>query len=51
MAGPLNLRGEMLATQLILRPMRLAGGGVVVNIVSTAGLGFGPYTSPEYGAA
>jgi NAD(P)-dependent dehydrogenase (short-subunit alcohol dehydrogenase family) len=47
----LNLRGAMLATQLALRPMRLAGGGVVVNIASTAGLGFGPYASPEYAAA
>jgi NAD(P)-dependent dehydrogenase (short-subunit alcohol dehydrogenase family) len=47
----LNLRGAMLATQLALDPMRLGGGGVVVNIASTAGLGFGPYVSPEYGAA
>jgi NAD(P)-dependent dehydrogenase (short-subunit alcohol dehydrogenase family) len=47
----LNLRGAMLATQVALRPMRLGGGGVVVNIASTAGLGFGPYLSPEYGAA
>jgi NAD(P)-dependent dehydrogenase (short-subunit alcohol dehydrogenase family) len=47
----LNLHGAMLATQLALGPMRLAGGGVVVNIASTAGLGFGPYASPEYAAA
>jgi NAD(P)-dependent dehydrogenase (short-subunit alcohol dehydrogenase family) len=47
----LNLRGAMLATQLALEPMRRAGGGVVVNIASTAGLGFGPYVSPEYAAA
>jgi NAD(P)-dependent dehydrogenase (short-subunit alcohol dehydrogenase family) len=47
----LNLRGAMLATQLVLGPMRLAGGGVVVNIASTAGLGFGSYASPEYAAA
>jgi NAD(P)-dependent dehydrogenase (short-subunit alcohol dehydrogenase family) len=47
----LNLRGAMLATQIVLGPMRLAGGGVVVNIASTAGLGFGPYASPEYAAA
>jgi NAD(P)-dependent dehydrogenase (short-subunit alcohol dehydrogenase family) len=47
----LNLRGAMLATQLALGPMRLGGGGAVVNIASTAGLGFGPYASPEYGAA
>jgi NAD(P)-dependent dehydrogenase (short-subunit alcohol dehydrogenase family) len=47
----LNLRGAMLATQLALMPMRAAGGGAVVNVASTAGLGFGPYVSPEYGAA
>ena len=47
----LNLTGAMLATQLALAPMRRAGGGAVVNIASTAGLGFGPYASPEYGAA
>jgi NAD(P)-dependent dehydrogenase (short-subunit alcohol dehydrogenase family) len=47
----LNLGAAMLATQLALAPMRRAGGGVVVNIASTAGIGFGPYASPEYGAA
>ncbi len=47
----LNLRAPMLATQLALEPMRLAGGGAVVNIGSTAGLGFGPHVSPEYSAA
>jgi NAD(P)-dependent dehydrogenase (short-subunit alcohol dehydrogenase family) len=41
----------MLATQLALAPMRRAGRGAVVNIASTSGLGFGPYASPEYGAA
>jgi NAD(P)-dependent dehydrogenase (short-subunit alcohol dehydrogenase family) len=47
----LNLRGAMLATQLALEPMRRRGAGAVVNVASTAGLGFGPYQSPEYGAA
>ena len=47
----LNLRGPMLATQLALEPMRAAGGGAVVNVASTAGLGLAPYVSPEYGAA
>jgi len=47
----LNLRAPMLATQLVLEPMRRAGGGAVVNVASTAGLGLGPYVSPEYGAA
>jgi NAD(P)-dependent dehydrogenase (short-subunit alcohol dehydrogenase family) len=47
----LNLRAPMLATQLALAPMRRAGGGAVVNVASTAGLGTEPYQSPEYGAA
>jgi NAD(P)-dependent dehydrogenase (short-subunit alcohol dehydrogenase family) len=47
----LNLKAAMLATQLALEPMRRAGGGVVVNIASTAGLGDGAYAAPEYGAA
>ncbi|QNE17453.1 SDR family NAD(P)-dependent oxidoreductase [Kribbella qitaiheensis] len=47
----LNLRAPMLTTQLALEPMRRAGGGVVINLGSTAGLGFGPHVSPEYSAA
>jgi NAD(P)-dependent dehydrogenase (short-subunit alcohol dehydrogenase family) len=47
----LNLRGPMLATQLALEPMRQAGGGVVVNIASTAGIATDAYASPDYGAA
>jgi NAD(P)-dependent dehydrogenase (short-subunit alcohol dehydrogenase family) len=47
----LNLRVAMLATQLALEPMRAAGGGAVVNIASTAGIGSDGYASPEYGAA
>jgi NAD(P)-dependent dehydrogenase (short-subunit alcohol dehydrogenase family) len=47
----LNLRSAMLATQLALERMRRAGGGAVVNVASTAGLGAEPYGSPEYGAA
>jgi NAD(P)-dependent dehydrogenase (short-subunit alcohol dehydrogenase family) len=47
----LNLRAPMLATQLALEPMRAAGGGVVVNIASTAGIATDAYASPEYGAA
>jgi NAD(P)-dependent dehydrogenase (short-subunit alcohol dehydrogenase family) len=47
----LNLRAAMLATQLALEPMRTAGGGVVVNIASTAGIAADAYASPEYGAA
>lgn len=47
----LNLRAPMLATQIALGPMRRAGGGAIVNVASTAGLGSEPYQSPEYGAA
>lgn len=47
----LNLLGPMRATQEALAPMREAGGGAIVNIASTAGLGIAPYQSPEYGAA
>jgi NAD(P)-dependent dehydrogenase (short-subunit alcohol dehydrogenase family) len=47
----LNLRAPMLATQLVLEPMRRRGGGAVVNVSSTGGLGLAPYESPEYGAA
>ena len=47
----LNLRAAMLATQLALEPMQAAGGGAVINIASTAGIGSGPYASPDYGAA
>ena len=46
-----NLRAPMLTTQLALPGMRAAGGGAVVNVGSTAGLGFGPHVSPEYSAA
>jgi NAD(P)-dependent dehydrogenase (short-subunit alcohol dehydrogenase family) len=47
----LNLRAPMLTTQLALAGMRAAGGGAIVNVGSTAGLGFGPHVSPEYSAA
>jgi NAD(P)-dependent dehydrogenase (short-subunit alcohol dehydrogenase family) len=47
----LNLRAPMLATQLALEPMRRAGGGAIVNVASTAGIGSDRYQSPEYGAA
>lgn len=47
----LNLRAPMLATQLALAPMRRTGGGAIVNVASTAGLGSEPAQSPEYAAA
>jgi NAD(P)-dependent dehydrogenase (short-subunit alcohol dehydrogenase family) len=46
-----NLRAPMLATQLAIPGMQAAGGGAVVNVGSTAGVGFGPHVSPEYSAA
>jgi NAD(P)-dependent dehydrogenase (short-subunit alcohol dehydrogenase family) len=45
----LNLRAPMLATQLALEHMR--GGGAIVNVASTAGLGGERAPSPEYAAA
>jgi NAD(P)-dependent dehydrogenase (short-subunit alcohol dehydrogenase family) len=47
----LDLRAPMLATQLALAPMRRAGGGAIVNVASTAGLGSERGHSPEYAAA
>jgi NAD(P)-dependent dehydrogenase (short-subunit alcohol dehydrogenase family) len=47
----LDLETPMLATQLCLEPMRAVGGGAVVNVSSSAGLGAAAYDSPEYAAA
>jgi len=47
----LNLVAPMLLTQLALEPMRARGGGAVVNVASSAGVEWTPYSSPEYGAA
>jgi NAD(P)-dependent dehydrogenase (short-subunit alcohol dehydrogenase family) len=47
----LDLETPMLATQLCLEPMRERGGGAVVNVSSSAGLGDSAYASPEYAAA
>ena len=47
----LNLHAVMLATQLVLAPMRERGGGAIVNIASTAGLGTASHDSPEYAVA
>lgn len=46
----LNLTAPMLLTQLVLEPMRAAGGGAVVNIASSAARGDDAYGSPEYAA-
>ena len=46
----LNLRIPMLLSQLALAPMARLGGGAIVNVASSAGLGTAGYGSPEYGA-
>lgn len=45
----LNLRGVMLSTQLAIEAM--GRGGAIVNIASTAGLGYGAHRAPEYAIA
>ena len=46
------LLGTMYGIQRALEPMRRRGGGVIVNVASSAGLGFAPYANaPEYAAA
>jgi len=45
----LNLRGVLLATRLALEVM--PRGGAVVNVASSAGLGFGVHGVPEYAVA
>lgn len=47
----LNLIAPMRLSQLVLDPMRAQGGGAIVNIASSGGIGFESYGSPEYGAA
>jgi NAD(P)-dependent dehydrogenase (short-subunit alcohol dehydrogenase family) len=47
----LNLRAVMLATQLILAPMAERGGGAIINIASSAGLGNTSHDSPQYAVA
>lgn len=46
----LNLRGVMLATQLMLGMMS-EHGGAIINIASVAGLGTTSHASPEYAVA
>jgi NAD(P)-dependent dehydrogenase (short-subunit alcohol dehydrogenase family) len=47
----LNLRAVMLAAQLVLDPMAAAGGGAIITVASTAGLGTTSHDCPEYAAA
>jgi NAD(P)-dependent dehydrogenase (short-subunit alcohol dehydrogenase family) len=46
----LNLRAPMLLSQLCLEPMGRLGGGAILNISSSGGVGGQAYGSPEYGA-
>ena len=46
-----NLRGVILGTQYGIQAMRKRGGGVIVNISSGAGMGYGPHGSPVYAAS
>ncbi len=46
-----NLRGIMLGTQFGIQAMRKRGDGVIVNISSGAGIGYGPHPDPEYAAS
>ena len=48
----LNLRAVMLGIHAAVPALERRGGGAIVNIASSAGLGFGPYEgAPEYAAA
>lgn len=46
-----NLRGVMLGTQYGIEAMRRRGGGVIINIASLAGIGYGAHDAPEYAAS
>jgi NAD(P)-dependent dehydrogenase (short-subunit alcohol dehydrogenase family) len=45
-----NLRSAMLGIHFAVRSMARRGGGAIVNVASTAGLGLAPHPSPEYAA-
>jgi NAD(P)-dependent dehydrogenase (short-subunit alcohol dehydrogenase family) len=47
----LNLRAVMLAIQEALPALEASGGGAVVNVASSAGLGLSPHPGPEYATA
>jgi 3-oxoacyl-[acyl-carrier protein] reductase len=47
----LNLRAPMLAAQLAIASMRRRGGGAIVSVASSAGIGLGPHPMPDYAAA
>jgi NAD(P)-dependent dehydrogenase (short-subunit alcohol dehydrogenase family) len=45
-----NLLGVMFGTWYGIGALRRRGGGAIVNVSSTAGLGFGSHAAPEYAA-
>jgi NAD(P)-dependent dehydrogenase (short-subunit alcohol dehydrogenase family) len=47
----LNLRSVMLGIHFAARAMARRGGGAIVSIASSAGLGFAAHPGPEYAAA
>ena len=47
----INLRGVLLGTQRAIAVMRKAGGGVIINVSSMAGMGVGPHPAPVYAAS
>ena len=47
----LNLRGVMLAAQLVREPMARGGGGAIITVASVAGLGTSSHDCPEYAVA
>jgi len=47
----LNLRSAMVAIHFAVRAMENRGGGAIVNIASSAGLGLAPHPAPEYAVA
>jgi NAD(P)-dependent dehydrogenase (short-subunit alcohol dehydrogenase family) len=46
-----NLYAVMLGAHFAVRSMARGGGGAIVNVASSAGLGLEPYGGPEYAAA
>jgi NAD(P)-dependent dehydrogenase (short-subunit alcohol dehydrogenase family) len=47
----INLRGVLLGTQRAIPVMREHGGGVIINVSSMAGIGYGPHPAPVYAAS
>lgn len=46
-----NLKGVMLGTHHAIEAMRRLGGGTILNVSSSAGIGFRAFGAPEYSTA